>query len=121
MTLRSWSLLLILGVFAIILSAHAAHSQSLSVWDELSAQDALKQTAKWTPVKVVGMEARGDELIYKITTSSSVESLRLCSQLQTDVTGVVLREAYRTRATVELAITGPFNACVLGARVSKGS
>lgn len=117
MTLRTWAFLFILGVFAIIVSAHAAHADSL--WDDMASQPATTVNAK-----ILRIEARGDETIYKINMASGGNDnseIRLCPQLKTEAAAEVLKEAFRSNLPVTLGLSGPFNPCVVTVHVNKGA
>jgi hypothetical protein len=117
MTLRGWSLLVILGVFAIILTAHAAHADSL--WDEPTVWQQLSVHS--VKAKVVKIEARGSSIVYKITTSDDTSSLQLCPGLAPESVNPIMLEAFRSGHDVILGMSGPMNACLVSASVSKGA
>ena len=116
MTLRTWGLLAILGIFAIIMTAHAD-----SLWDEMGPSVSEQMATQAVIAKVVAFEARGSALVYKITANGDSSTLRLCPGLASEGVNGVLQEAYRSGDSVKLGLTGPFNSCVVTARVSKGA
>jgi hypothetical protein len=112
MTLRAWAFLFLIGMFALILSAHAG------TFDDMSAP-----THK---AHVTALESQGDSVIYVLQIDGKEQRLALCPEGKQALVGEgpmgdLLRQAFFHKNPVQVGITGPWQACLRTVRVAPGA
>jgi len=121
MTMRSWALLILVGLFLLIFTQ--VNAQELSVWDQMSSGASVNHDEK---TQIQEVQIRSDQVVLvKIQNSNgNSESVRLCAD--TSGTGhnspqsaallnqqiEILRDSIRTKQSVKLEIRGPWSPCI---------
>lgn len=111
MTLRTWGLLLIIGLFALIFSAHARAAEP-GVFDQLRDSNGGEVRGR-----VENLSAQGDSFSFTLESTTDNERLALCPGTSAHAFMQVLTAAYETKRPVRLLLQGPFNRCVVAVRL----
>jgi hypothetical protein len=131
MMLRTWGLLFFLGIFVFIVAgayaaADAGFTHSASVWNQLQNTSGGRLVGHIDSLEVIGNNFK----IHFIGTSSGAMEhlqthvLEFCEETNRDLFPnqhaiQLAKQAWSTKATVELQLRGPWNTCIQSVRATK--
>ncbi|NJL25592.1 MAG: hypothetical protein HC902_10745 [Calothrix sp. SM1_5_4] len=119
MQLRTWAVLMVLGIFLLIASGARADG----IWDDMRDRSNVVRG------KIETLEIRGNSLRIEIggqtlsspfcADSAGASEYILAVYIQEQM--AALREAWRSQAPVEISLRGPWSPCVSAIRVTRGA